>query len=108
MKIMLMLLTAFLISSCATTYNSRFTSAEVKPGISTQAVIARFGKPFKKSFEQMGDVLYEDYYYKETVYKDSWFEINNILHFQNGKLVSLEQGEEKKLYQPAPVVKVQK
>ncbi|NML41315.1 hypothetical protein HHL17_29245 [Chitinophaga sp. G-6-1-13] len=104
MKIMLMLITALTLCSCATTLtSSRFTSAELKPGIGKQAVIARFGKPFKKSFTKIGEVLYEDFYYKETIYKDYWFEINNILHFEDGKLVSLEQGEEKRLYQ-SPVI----
>ncbi|MBC9912595.1 DUF2845 domain-containing protein [Chitinophaga varians] len=103
MKIMLMLMTAIIFCSCATVKNSRFSASDIQPGMSKQAIIARCGKPFKKSFSQVGDILYEDFYYKETIYKDYWFEVNTILHFENGKLVSLEPGHERRLYQP-PVV----
>ncbi|NLR65702.1 hypothetical protein HGH92_15415 [Chitinophaga varians] len=106
MKIMLMLMTAtvILFCSCATANSSRFSAADIQPGMNKQAVIARYGKPFKKSFAQMGDVLYEDFYYKETVHKDFWYEVNTILHFENGKLISLEPGAERKLFQEPVIV----
>lgn len=102
-----MLMTAIMLCSCATTLkSSRFTSTDLQPGTSKETVLARFGKPFKESFSNTGGILYEDLYYKEIIHKSMWFEVNSILHFKEGKLVSLEQGEEKNLYQPA--LKVEK
>ncbi|MCK7556269.1 hypothetical protein MKQ70_15085 [Chitinophaga sedimenti] len=39
----------------------------------------------------------ETLYYKEHIYLKVWYEINVEMHFKNGILVSMEQGDEKRM-----------
>ncbi|NSL85735.1 hypothetical protein [Chitinophaga solisilvae] len=105
---MMFFLTAFLflLSCAAARRTSKFTAESLKPGITKEEVVRKFGKPYKESFfydEQK--VLHEKLYYKETHFNSRWYEINNILNFVNARFVSLEQGEEKMLYQDEVIIK---
>ncbi|WP_346238144.1 hypothetical protein ABDK00_003610 [Niabella insulamsoli] len=83
---------------------SHFTLESIQPGMSKEAVIAAVGKPYKQSFTYASDsATLETYYYKEIIWKKNWFEINNLVHFKNGILTSLEQGNEKHLYNSSTV-----
>ncbi|WP_260256395.1 hypothetical protein [Elizabethkingia miricola] len=48
-KSILLILLCMFISSCATT--SKFSSESVNIGMTKEEVIAKFGKPYKSSFE---------------------------------------------------------
>jgi hypothetical protein len=94
-----------LCTGCAVQRTSRFTSDRIKPGMTKEEVIALYGKPYKEStFTDNNNVLHEDYYYKEQLFVKRWYEVNNILHFENAILRSLEQGEEKLLYKNSQVI----
>ena len=88
--------------SCATyrtpPINSKFTSEVVKLGITKDAFISKFGKPFKESFSVDKDnIRHDTLYYKE--FMGSWYAVNTIFHFENFTLVSQEQGDEERMYQ---------
>lgn len=94
-----------IFSGCAVLHTSRFTSDRIKTGMTKAEVIALYGQPYKQStFTDSNHVLHEDYYYKEQVFVKRWYEVNNILHFENAILRSLEQGEEKLLYKNSQVI----
>lgn len=89
-----------MLTGCALQRTSKFTIDTIKPGMNQEAITSIVGKPYKQTFYYGADSsLYETYYYKEAIWKSNWFEVNNILRFKNGKLVSLEQGQEKHLYE---------
>jgi hypothetical protein len=91
---LLLTLTVF-TCSCTVQKQSKFTTDRVKPGMTKDAVIALYGKPYKEStFTDSNHVVHENLYYKEHIWMRNWYEINNILHFQNSILQSLEQGDE--------------
>lgn len=93
---------AFFLVGCAAHVQrtSKFTYEAIKPGMDQDAIVTVVGKPYKQSFYYGTDSSrYETYYYKETIWKGNWFEVNNVLNFKNGKLISLEQGREKHLYE---------
>ncbi|MDR2230830.1 MAG: DUF2845 domain-containing protein [Flavobacteriaceae bacterium] len=92
-SILLILLCMF-ISSCATT--SKFSSESINIGMTKEEVIAKFGKPYKSSFEQDKETgaIEETLFYKEFLYVAGSGEITNILTFKSGKLISLKQGQE--------------
>ncbi|GAB3421429.1 hypothetical protein [Niabella aquatica] len=88
-----------ILAGCAIQRTSKFTIDTIKPGMRQDTITSIVGKPYKQTFYYGTDSsLYEAYYYKEAIWKNNWFEVNNVLHFKNGQLVSLEQGREKHLY----------
>lgn len=98
-KLLIVINIGCLLAGCAIQRTSKFTLDTIKPGMSKEEITAVAGKPYKQTFHFGADSsLYEIYYYKETIWKNNWFEVNNMLHFKNGKLESLEQGREKHLY----------
>jgi hypothetical protein len=83
---------------CTVQRQSKFTSDVIKPGMSKEAVIALYGKPYKESSSSDNNkALQESFYYKEILFLGRWYEVNNILHFEDSVLKSLEQGEEQLL-----------
>jgi hypothetical protein len=106
-KIILLLLFILTITSlgCAVQRQSRFTTNQIQPGMTKEAVIARFGKPYKESSSMdRRKIFHEKLYYKEQVYLGRWYEVNSILHFENSVFKSLEQGDEQVLYNDNRVV----
>lgn len=97
-KILFSLLFSVTVFTCSCTVQkqSKFTTDRVKPGMTKEAVIALYGKPYKEStFTDSSQVVHENLYYKEHIWSRNWYEINNILHFENAILKSLEQGDER-------------
>jgi hypothetical protein len=91
----LLIIPIFLLAACASIKrSSSFTTDVIKPGASKQEVITRYGKPYKQGFSEDGT---EILYYKEHIYRKVWYEVNTEMHFKNGALVSMEQGEEKRM-----------
>jgi hypothetical protein len=102
---LLLSLIAITFFSCAVQRQSRFTTKQISPGMTKDAVIARYGKPYKESsFTDRRKILHEKIYYKEQVYLGRWYEVNSILHFENSIFKSLEQGDEQLLYKDTQVV----
>ena len=90
----LLTLTITLIG-CAVQRQSKFKSDQIKPGMTKEAVIALYGKPYKESSSTDNtQTLFEKLYYKEHLFISRWYEVNSILHFENSIFKSLEQGEE--------------
>ena len=88
--------------ACNVARHSRFVTDSSLLGMDTATVAQKFGKPYK-----VGVVPeHEDWYYKENLYADKWYEVTTILHFTNGKLTSVEPGRERPLYQDRADVKV--
>lgn len=108
-KICLLLLMCLSLSGCITsrlenkgsfvpsddTKSMFVTSEKIKPGMSKSEVISIFGKPYKSSFYYDKEKqLHEALYYKEHLFIKLWYTVNTIFHFENGILVSQEQGAE--------------
>ena len=101
-----MLLAIILISAgCIVKRQSRFTSNHIIPGMTKYEVVNLYGKPYKiSSALDNNHTLHESLYYKEIIYVGRWYEVNNILRFENSVLKSLEQGEEQLLYRDSPLI----
>jgi hypothetical protein len=90
---------------CSVQRQTKFTSDAIKPGMTKQAVVSKYGKPYKVSSSiDKNQISHEDLYYKEQLYLGRWYEVNSILHFENSLFVSLEQGKERLLYKDAQVI----
>lgn len=93
--ILLFILSVVFIS-CNVQRASKLTSDKLRPGMSKSEVIAACGKPYKEGFDYLENkTLLERLYYKEVIFANKWVEITTILHFEDAKLVSVEQGREK-------------
>ena len=88
------ILFALFMNSCST--RSKFSSESLSIGMTKEQVLAKFGKPYKSSFEQDKETgaIEETLFYKEFLYVAGSGEITNILTFKAGKLISLKQGQE--------------
>lgn len=104
-KLFVLLMAFILCSSCIVQRRSNFDFQNLQHTMTKKDVISKYGKPYKTSFtyDDQG-VLCEELFYKETLYKDTWYEINNILHFKDGKLVSLQQGQERRLFNDTTII----
>ncbi|ROI02227.1 DUF2845 domain-containing protein [Chryseobacterium sp. G0240] len=80
-------------NSCST--RSKFTSESISIGMTKEQVISKFGKPYKSAFTENKATgqLEESLFYRESFSMGNR-SITNVLHFKEGKLVSLEQGKE--------------
>ncbi len=95
----LLLLIPFLLLACSVQRASNLSAGTIKPGMTKAEVTSLHGKPYKESFNyDANKVLHEDLYYKENIYIHKWYEITSVLHFENTKLVSMEQEKEKRIY----------
>jgi hypothetical protein len=75
-------------------------SDNYKQGMTKTEFISLQGMPYKESFYYDKDnILHEDLYYKDVIYLQIWYEINYICHFEDSILISIEQKEEKRLYE---------
>ena len=101
-----------LLGSCASIQQvSRFNSQTVTIGMTKKEIVEKFGRPYKENFSlNSANNQSETLYYKEVLYKgfagSEKFEVNSILHLENGKLISYEMGEEQYLPDAGTSVKV--
>lgn len=80
-KLLIVISISYILTGCAIQRTSKFTLDTIKPGMSKDEITAVAGKPYKQTFHFGSDSsLYETYYYKETIWKSNWFEVNNMLH----------------------------
>lgn len=101
----LLLTLTLALFGCSVQRQSKFTANNVKQGMTKEAVISLYGKPYKVSSSvDNNQITHEDLYYKEQLYLGRWYEVNSILHFENSLFKSLEQGKERPLYKDAQVV----
>lgn len=101
-----LLITLTLISiGCAVQRQSKFTTVPIKIGMTKDAVIALYGRPYKESLsiDKSQNVL-ETLFYKEHMFLGRWYEVNSILYLENSVLKSLEQGKEQLLYKNRQVI----
>lgn len=100
-----LLMLALASFGCSVQRQTKFTSDAIKPGMTKEAVVSKYGKPYKVSSSiDKNQISHEDLYYKEQLYLGRWYEVNSILHFENSLFVSLEQGKERLLYKDAQVI----
>ncbi len=94
-KCLFILLTLFIISSCAGYRVTKFTSDSIKLGTNREFVLKKFGKPFKTESFINNDITTDIIYYKEAVDVSSYtFILTSVLTFENSVLVKFEQIEE--------------
>jgi len=95
-----------ILSSCSVAKQSKFISQNVSLGTYKEDVKNKFGNPYKIGLYKDNDqVVREDWFYKENLFVEKWYEITTILHFQNNKLISVEPGKETPLYNHKVLIK---
>ena len=100
------LLFSVMLFGCSVARQSQFVSQSVTLGTDKKDIKAQFGAPYKIGFRKdVNLTAYEDWYYKENLFIEKWYEVTTILHFQNDKLVSVEPAEEAPLYNHKTLVK---
>jgi len=107
-KITYFFLLTLIITSigCSVQRQTKFTSDRIKAGMTKDAVIALYGKPYKENVSTDNNrILHESLYYKEQLFLGRWYEVNSILHFENSLFKSLEQGKEQLLYKDQTIVR---
>ncbi len=93
------IMSLFMACSVSKARVSKFSSVSVPMGTDKSEVMTKFGSPYKSGyFKDDKEILHEDWYYKESLYLDGWLEVTHILHFENGKVVSIEPLPEKRPY----------
>ncbi|PWK75990.1 hypothetical protein LX99_03724 [Mucilaginibacter oryzae] len=97
-------LLVILFAGCKVQRQTRFTSDKLIPGMNKNEVLEIYGKPYKESSDKDGNGnRQEAWYYKEQLYVGKWYEVNHVLHFENDKFKSLEQGKESPLFKDTVV-----
>ena len=91
-KILVPLLCLCFLSSCYTSQLvSKFSGTQVELGMSQNEFIQKFGKPFNKEMAYTYDKhKRETLFYKEDLYRGSWFIVTTAFTFVDSKLVSQE------------------
>lgn len=100
-----LLMISVIVFGCAVQRQSQFSSNAIKGGMTKEAILAKYGRPYKESSSiDSNHTLYENLHYKEQVYLGRWYEVNSILHLENSIFKSIEQGKEQLLYKDAKVI----
>jgi len=88
-KILVPLLCLCFLSSCYTSQLvSKFSDTQVELGMSQNEFIQKFGKPFNKEMAYTYDKhKRETLFYKEDLYRGSWFIVTTAFTFVDSKLV---------------------
>jgi len=91
-KILVPLLCLCFLSNCYTSQLvSKFSDTQVELGMSQNEFIQKFGKPFNKEMAYTYDKhKRETLFYKEDLYRGSWFIVTTAFTFVDSKLVSQE------------------
>lgn len=103
-SIILLLICLFVFNACYTSSRiSKFSSEEIELGMTKDDFIRKYGKPFNKELSYTQDNrAKEDFFYKEELYKGSWFIITTAFTFIDGKLTKQEiVNEERSFQRPA-------
>jgi hypothetical protein len=88
-----------MLAGCSVARQSKFVSQNIPIGIDKEEIKTRFGAPYKIGFYKDNDqTTHEDWFYKENLFIEKWYEVTTILHFQNNKLISVEPGKEIPVY----------
>lgn len=91
---------AVLLSGCiAFKAATRFSDEKVVPGMTKKEFVAKFGKPYNRSFFTEDGVLYETLFYKEEMHTGAWFIVTTAFHFEDSRLVGQEIVNEERTYQ---------
>ena len=101
-KNLISLLCLCFLSSCYTSqFASKFSDTQVELGMSQDDFIQKFGKPFNKEMSYTYDKhKRETLFYKEDLYRGSWFIVTTAFTFVDSKLVSQEVVKEERQFNP--------
>ena len=101
-KKLIPLLCLCFLSSCYTSqFVSKFSDTQVELGMSQDDFIQKFGKPFNKEMSYTYDNhKRETLFYKEDLYRGSWFIVTTAFTFVDSKLVSQEVVKEERQFNP--------
>ena len=90
------------LSGCQTSLSvSKFSDAEVELGMSQKEFIQKFGTPFNKEMAYTYDKHEKvTLFYKEDLYRGSWFIVTTAFTFVDSKLVSQEIVNEERQFNP--------
>lgn len=88
------------LSSCYTSQlASKFSDTQIKLGMRQDEFVQKFGKPFNKEMSYTHDKRKkETLFYKEDLYRGSWYIVTTAFTFVNSELVSQEIVREERLF----------
>ena len=89
-------------TSCFTSRGvSKFSDTQIELGMSQKDFIQKFGNPFNKEMSYTYDKQKrETLFYKEKLYRGSWYIVTTGFTFVDSKLVSQEVVKEERQYNP--------
>ena len=91
------------MSSCSSLYHTRYVNSDVKIGMSKEALVAQYGRPYSEEmYEELG-TLTEVLSYKETLAQG--YMLKTLFYFKDGKLTRKTQEELQPIQPPEVVVK---
>ncbi|WP_373201262.1 hypothetical protein [Phocaeicola vulgatus] len=100
-NIILTILTTIVLTSCyASNQISKFSSENIELGIEKNLFIKRYGKPLNKETSYTQDNQEkEKLFYKEELYKGTWYIVTTAFTFIDDKLIKQEVVKEERTFQ---------
>lgn len=89
-----------LLWGCVTTKHiSAFSKNQIEMGITQQAFINKYGKPYNQEISCSDNTTTIKLLYKEELYVKDWYIITTAFYFENDKLVKQEVVKEERRFQ---------
>lgn len=100
LKIILMFVLALSVGGCISSrQTSKFVSDNIELGMDKKTFIKKFGTPFASESTYTSNHQKEErLFYKEELYKDSWFIITTAFTFMDDKLTKQEIVKEERSF----------
>lgn len=100
-NIIFAILATIVLTSCYTSKRiSKFSSENIDLGIDKNLFIKRYGKPFNKEISYTQDNQEkEKLFYKEELYKETWYIVTTSFTFIDNKLINQEVVKEERTFQ---------
>lgn len=92
------LLLSLLCGCAATKHISTFSKNQVEMGITQQAFINKYGKPYNREISYRDNITTVKLFYKEGLYVKDWYLITTAFYFENDKLVKQEVVKEERRF----------
>lgn len=98
-KVYIFCLLLSLLCGCGTTKHiSAFSKNQVEMGMTQQAFINKYGKPYNQEISRSDDITTIKLLYKEGLYVKDWYIITTAFYFKNDKLVKQEVVKEERRF----------
>ena len=98
-RIWIFCLSLSLLCGCAATKHiSAFSKNQVEMGVTQQAFINKYGKPYNQEISCTDHITTIKLLYKEGLYVKDWYIITTAFYFENDKLIKQEVVKEERRF----------